>query len=56
MCVCVPTYWKAIFLSKHLEGSTSFGSIIHCAIIIAFIAEVVGTSVASGFPVLGSRG
>ena len=36
---------------------TSFGSTIQCVVtIIAFMAEVVGMSVGSGFPVLSSRG
>ena len=36
---------------------TSFGSTIQCVVtIIAFVSEVVGMSVGSGFPVLSSRG
>ena len=44
-------------LAKVFGSWTSFGSTIQCVVtIIAFMAEVVGMSVGSGFSVLSSRG
>ena len=61
MAVLPRTKVCATFLPKHLEVGlpSSFCSTIQCVvtiIIIAFMAEVVGMSVGSGFPVLSSRG
>ena len=56
VCVCVcgskmPTCRKAAFVLKHFGSWTSFGSTIQCVVpIIAFMAEVVGMSIGSGFP------
>ena len=53
MCVCVCVN----LLAKSFGSWTSFGSTFQCVVtIMAFMAEVDGMSVGSGFPVLSSRG
>ena len=59
MCVCVcANLSEGYLLAKAFGSWISFGSTIQCVvtIIIAFMAEVVGMFVGSGFPVLSSRG
>ena len=55
--VCVSDMLEGYLLAKAFGVWTSFGSTIQCVVtIIAFMTEVVGMSVGSGFPVLSSRG
>ena len=54
--VCV-NLSEGYLLAKAFGSWTSFGSTIQCVVtMIAFMAEVGGMSVGSGFPVLSSRG
>ena len=56
VCVCV-CLLEGYLLAKAFGSWTSFSSTIQCVVtMVAFLPEVVGMSVGSGFPVLSSRG